>query len=328
MIPARWLPPAAGPAESGVGAAVFRSAPEDLAAMQAALLGWYAGAARDLPWRRTRDPYAVLVSEVMLQQTQVERVLPKYAEFLEVFPTVFHLAAAPRAEVIRRWAPLGYNLRAVRLHQVAGKVAGELGGRFPDTVAGLLTLKGIGPYTAGAVACFAFGRREAFIDTNIRRVLARVCFGEAAPRAVPPVNLTAAAAALLPADAYTWNQALMDLGARTCRAVRPRCDACPLARWCRFRAAGAAAPTLQAAEAPVPYRIGGRFEGSRRYYRGRVIAALRAGSPQLLAALGAAVRPGYGPGDEAWLTDLVAGLVRDGLVCWSPAGSHLEVALP
>jgi A/G-specific adenine glycosylase len=154
-------------------------APQKVRGVQAAVLDWYRREHRDLPWRRTRDPYAILVSEVMLQQTQVDRVLPKYAEFLERYPTLAALAAAPRADVIRTWAPLGYNLRAVRLHEIARQAVERCGGALPATRDGLLSLKGIGRYTAAAVACFAYGAAEAVLDTNVRRVLGRIFAAEA-----------------------------------------------------------------------------------------------------------------------------------------------------
>ncbi|MGZ3673158.1 MAG: A/G-specific adenine glycosylase, partial [Ktedonobacterales bacterium] len=143
-----------------------------------ALLAWYAAQGRThLPWRHTRDPYAVLVSEVMLQQTQVDRVLPKYQEFLSRFPTLEALAAAPTADVIIAWASLGYNMRAVRLQQIARQAVAEFGGALPDTLDTLMALKGIGRYTAGAIACFAFEQHVATVETNIRRVLWRVFRG-------------------------------------------------------------------------------------------------------------------------------------------------------
>lgn len=144
---------------------------------QTLLLAWYAQAGRDLPWRHTRDPYAILVSEIMLQQTQVERVLPKYYEFLRLFPTLAVLAEAPAADVIRAWAPLGYNVRAIRLRDIARQAVAEYDGRLPSTLDELLKLKGIGRYTAGAIACFAFGLPVATVDTNIRRVLWRLFRG-------------------------------------------------------------------------------------------------------------------------------------------------------
>jgi len=149
-------------------------APEDV---QARLLAWFAAQGRDLPWRHTRDPYRILVAEMMLQQTGVERVLPKWQAWLHAFPTLETLAVAPRGDVIRLWAGLGYNSRAVRLQEIARQAVERYRGRLPDTVEELRDLKGIGPYTAGAVLCFAYERDVAFVDTNVRRVLTRVFVG-------------------------------------------------------------------------------------------------------------------------------------------------------
>jgi A/G-specific adenine glycosylase len=203
-----------------------------------ALLAWYAADGRAaLPWRHTRDPYAILVSEVMLQQTQVERVLPKYSAFLEQFPSLADLAAAPVAEVIRAWAGLGYNMRAVRMHEIARQAVERYGGTLPGSLDELLHLKGIGRYTAGAVACFAFELPVATVDTNIRRVLWRVFRG--VEPAVWPADsafqrqmLEVAEWALPPDHAYDWQQALMDLGATVCLARRPLCERCPLTACC------------------------------------------------------------------------------------------------
>src|SRR6266568_404379 len=170
------------------------------------LLEWYAAQARDLPWRRTRDPYAILVAEVMLQQTQVDRVIPKWHAWLARFPTLASLAEASRADAIRQWQGLGYNMRAVRLHDIACQVGVEYQGQLPRNVDGLLRLKGIGRYTAGAIACFAHEQPVAMVDTNVRRVLSRV-FG------LQPGAVEGVADDLVPAQsAYAWNQALMDLG--------------------------------------------------------------------------------------------------------------------
>jgi A/G-specific adenine glycosylase len=202
------------------------------------LLAWYASAGRaTLPWRHTRDPYAVLVSEIMLQQTQVERVLPKYAAFLEQFPSLDRLASASAAEVIQAWQGLGYNTRAVRLWRIARQVMEEHGGRLPETLEGLMALAGIGRYTAGAIACFAFGLPVATVDTNIRRVLWRVFHGiEPNPWplgvAAQREALRLAEWALPAAQAYDWQQALMDLGATVCVSRRPACERCPLAGCC------------------------------------------------------------------------------------------------
>ncbi|MEK7216158.1 MAG: A/G-specific adenine glycosylase, partial [Chloroflexota bacterium] len=275
--------------------------------LQTALLAWYRRCGRDLPWRRTGDPYAILVSEVMLQQTQVDRVLPKYAEFMSAYPTAAALAAAPRSEVIRRWAPLGYNLRAVRLHEIARQVTAIYQGRFPESVEGLQSLKGIGPYTAGALACFAFRQRVAFLDTNIRRVVGRSLLGTPFPRSGDDRPVLAAAQAALPDNAYDWHQALMDLGATVCAWRSPRCGECPIATWCIARAhfeQEAAAPARRVAEASPGYRTQPKFAGSRRYYRGRIVAALRAlppGQSMPLRRLGEVVKPGFTIADEPWL---------------------------
>jgi A/G-specific adenine glycosylase len=206
--------------------------------VQERLLAWYAAEGRThLPWRHTRDPYAVLVSEVMLQQTQVERVLPKYEEFLARFPTLAALAAAPVAEAIQVWATLGYNMRAVRLHEIARQAVAEYGGALPNSPDGLLALKGIGRYTAGAVACFAFGLPVATVDTNIRRVLWRV-FRGVEPATWPTgeratrETLALAEWALPAEQAYDWQQALMDLGATVCLSRRPLCERCPVREEC------------------------------------------------------------------------------------------------
>ncbi|MDX6627801.1 MAG: A/G-specific adenine glycosylase [Gaiellales bacterium] len=218
--------------------------------VQAALLAWYAGNGRELPWRRTRDPYAILVSEVMLQQTQVARVLERYPAWLERWPTPATLAAAPAADVLRAWSGLGYNRRALNLHNAARRVV-ELGA-FPRGVAELQRLPGIGPYTARAIACFAFGAQVTALDTNVRRVLER--------------SLGTTDVAPPPGRAWDWNQGLFDLGAQICLARVPRCDACPLAGTCPSRGRTFA-----------PLRRQSRFEGSRRQRRAALVRDLAAG---------------------------------------------------
>jgi A/G-specific adenine glycosylase len=195
------------------------------------LLTWYARSGRKLPWRRTRDPYRVLVSEVMLQQTQVSRVVPKYREWLQRYPSLEALAGASAAEVRETWHPLGYNIRPLRLRAIARRVVRRHGGRLPETREGLLALKGIGAYTAGAVLSFAFGRDAAILDTNVRRVLRRVWMGERS-RVRDGALWELAAQLLPPGRAYDFNQALMDLGATICTARSPRCGTCPLAGVC------------------------------------------------------------------------------------------------
>src|SRR5258706_12628999 len=201
----------------------FQPAPDLIARVHSSLLHWYAAEQRDLPWRTTDDPYAILVSEIMLQQTQVDRVLPKYQQFLATFPTLADLAAAPTADVISIWVPLGYNMRAVRLQAIARQVIAEYGGRIPDTIKELLKRKGIGRYTAGAIACFAYKKQVATVSTNIYRVLQRSFLGLEHPE--PKLSndqMLALAEEVLPGGkAYDWNQALMDLGATTCTSNNP-----------------------------------------------------------------------------------------------------------
>ena len=202
---------------------------------QRRLLAWYARHGRDLPWRRTSDPYAILVSEIMLQQTQVDRVVPKYHEFLGRYPTLAELARARRADVRRAWRPLGYYRRSENLHGIAREAVARYEGRLPDTAEDLRALRGIGRYTAGAVLSFAFGRDAALVDTNVRRVLGRVFLGTRRLRRLRGDRVVwALAEAVLPRGrAYDWNQALMDFGATWCTARRPRCAPCPMRAFCR-----------------------------------------------------------------------------------------------
>ncbi len=202
---------------------------------QRRLLAWYMRHGRDLPWRRTRHPYRVLVSEVMLQQTQVDRVVPKYRQFLRRYPTLASLAAAPVEDVRHLWYPLGYNIRPVRLHAIAREVVARYGGRLPDSEQALRRLPGVGRYTAGAVLSFAYGRDAAVLDTNVRRVLGRVFLG---PRRLARMRGEKAfwdlARALVPGgQAYDFNQALMDFGATWCTPRTPNCGPCPMKSFCR-----------------------------------------------------------------------------------------------
>jgi len=198
------------------------------------LLGWYSRHRRDLPWRRTRDPYRVLVSEVMLQQTQVERVIPKYREFLRRYPTFGRLARASPAEARRVWYPLGYNIRPVHLHGIARETMARYAGRLPDDAAALRGMRGIGRYTAGAILAFAYGREAAIVDTNVRRVLGRVFLGpkRLARLRGQKVMWELAESLLPPGRVYDYNQALMDFGAIWCTARAPRCRPCPMKGFC------------------------------------------------------------------------------------------------
>jgi A/G-specific adenine glycosylase len=199
------------------------------------LLKWYRQHGRDLPWRQTRDPYRILVSEVMLQQTQVDRVLPKYEEWLQKYPTFAALAAAPEADVSATWRPLGYNVRPRRLHAIARESVQRYGGELPGDEATLRSFKGIGAYTAGAVLSFAFGQRAAILDTNVARVLFRIFVGAGDPKShAMRQHLWEVSRTLLPMQqhVFDFNQALMDFGATLCTARKPQCPGCPLRTGC------------------------------------------------------------------------------------------------
>ncbi len=268
-----------------------------------AVLAWGEAHRRDLPWRRTRDPWAVLVSELMLQQTQVTRVVPKYWAFLERFPTAEACAAAARADVVRAWDGLGYNRRAVHLHAAATAVTAA--GSFPSTLAGLQALPGVGPYTARAVLAYAFEADAAVVDTNVARVLARL-----QGRALRPAEAQAGADALLPPGrAWAWNQAMMDVGARCCRARQPCCDECPFASVCAWRLGGAVDPDPAIGSAHVSGPQS-RFVGSDRAGRGRLVKALRHGPMPASDVAGAM---GW-PDDPQRAARVLDGLVADGLV--------------
>lgn len=278
--------------------------PPRTAELQRRLLAWYGREARPLAWRRTRDPYAVLVSEVMLQQTQAARVEPAYRAFLGRFPTVAALAAAPLCDVLMAWRGLGYNRRAVALHRAAKAIVAEHTGRVPAQLASLRALPGVGEYTARAVRTFAHGADDAPVDTNVARVVTRAVAGAPLARR----DLQALADALVPRGrGAEWSAALMDLGARHCGARAPRCDGCPLHRVCAWRADGSAVDPAASPRGPRPSVP---FTGSDRFSRGRLVDALRAGS---VPADRLAPAAGLGRDEDARAAALGEALVRDGL---------------
>ncbi|MHA7209336.1 HhH-GPD family protein [Arthrobacter sp. MDT1-65] len=232
---------------------------------------WFADAARDLPWREPGcSPWGILVSEVMLQQTPVVRVLPVWGEWLERWPSPADLAAEPAGAAVRHWGRLGYPRRALRLHAAAAAMVAHHGGDVPHTHAELLSLPGVGSYTAAAVAAFAFGRRETVVDTNIRRVHARLFGGTALPAPALTAAETRRAVDLLPEDdalSVRWNAGVMELGAVVCTARSPLCDACPVSDACAWIAAGRPAPEY------VPK--GQAWAGTDRQVRGALVAVLR-----------------------------------------------------
>ncbi len=286
-------------------------------AMRRALLGWYADAGREFPWRAEDDPYRVLVLEVMSQQTQLSRIANAWRDFVERWPTPSALAEAPVAEVIRFWTEqrLGYNRRARYLHEAAGRIVAEWDGEVPADREALEELPGVGPYTAAAVASFAFDTPCAVVDTNVERVLHRAfdveeeAYAEVAERLVPA------------SGGRAWNNAIMDLGATVCTPT-PACDSapCPWRDWCiAYQDGEFAVPTGRSQPA---------YRGSRREYRGRIVRTLGDEGPMSLTELGPAVHDEFGgtaEADRAWLEELVEDLASDGLVSYDPPSGRVQL---
>ncbi len=271
------------------------------------VLDWYDRHARDLPWRRPEaGPWAVLVSEFMLQQTPVARVLPVYHEWLTRWPTPAALAAEPAGAAVRAWGRLGYPRRALRLHAAATAIRDEFDGQVPDDLDELRSLPGVGDYTAAAVASFAYGRRHPVLDTNVRRVLARAVTGARAPAAAATSTAERRLAERLlpdePATAARWAAATMELGALVCRARDPHCNRCPVRDSCAWLLAGAP-------DSPGPGRPAQRYEGTDRQCRGRLLAVLRDSSAPVPRRRLDAHWPHQDQLDRA-----LDGLVADGLV--------------
>jgi A/G-specific adenine glycosylase len=279
------------------------------------ILAWYDEHARELPWRSpAATPWAVMVSEFMLQQTPVARVLPVHEQWLATWPSPADLAAAPAGEAVRAWGRLGYPRRALRLHAAATAIVERHGGAVPASYDDLLALPGIGDYTAAAIASFAFGRRHVVLDTNVRRVLARAVTGVELPAPAVTRAERDTATELLPDDeptAATWAVAVMELGALVCVASGPRCGSCPVADACAWRAAG-----YPAYDGPA--RRAQTWAGTDRQCRGRLLAVLRETQGAVSAArLDAAWT------EEAQRVRCLASLVADGLVVRSDAGYAL-----
>jgi A/G-specific adenine glycosylase len=282
--------------------------PADRDAVRDALVDWYEADHREFPWRRTEDPYEILVSEVMSQQTQLDRVVDAWEDFLDEWPTAAALADADRADVVAFWSDhsLGYNNRAKYLHEAAGQVESEYGGTFPAEPDELSELMGVGPYTANAVASFAFNNGDAVVDTNVKRVLYRAFDVPDDDDAFERV-----ASQLMPAgESRVWNNAIMELGGVAC-GKKPRCDeaGCPWREWCHaYQTGDFTAPDVP--EQPS-------FEGSRRQFRGRIVRLLGEHDEMELDALGHRIRVDYAPDGEhgrEWIRGLVDDLADDGLI--------------
>lgn len=286
----------------------------DLAAVREALIEWYEADHRPFPWRQTDDAYEIHVSEVMSQQTQLDRVVSAWEDFRERWPTVDALAAADRSDVVAFWTDhsLGYNNRAKYLHEAAGQVVDDYGGEYPETPAELEELMGVGPYTANAVASFAFNTGNAVVDTNVERVTYRALD-------VPDDDdaFEAAARELMPeGESRVWNNAIMELGGVAC-GKKPRCDeaSCPWREWCHAYQTG----DFTAPDVPTQPS----FEGSRRQFRGRIVRLLGEHDEMELDTLGHRIRVDYTPDGEhgrEWLRELLSDLAEDGLAEVDEAG--------
>jgi A/G-specific adenine glycosylase len=287
------------------------------AAARTAVLAWFDGRGRDLPFRRTRDPWAILVSEAMAQQTQIARVAEAWAGFMAAFPTVQALAAASPADVLRAWRGLGYNRRATNLRRAAIAIVQEHGGLVPHDVAALERLPGIGPYTARAVAALAFETPVGPVDTNVRRVLRRVLADDAAVATDRGLQAAADAAAALGDRPGVWTHALMDVGATLCKPRAPRCGECPAQPWCAFAAGlGSTAPgrsrrVVGSSEQP--------FETTSRWLRGRILDTLRDTAPGAWATIDLSV----GNHDALAVDAALAALGAEGLAERHPTDTRL-----
>ena len=316
------------------------SLPPDVEPLQDELLDWYERSHRDFPWRQTEDPYEILVSEVMSQQTQLDRIVEPWRDFVERWPDVEALAGADRADVVAFWSAhnLGYNNRAKYLHEAAKQVRDDFDGEVPGEPAALEDLQGVGPYTANAVASFAFNNGDAVVDTNVKRVLYRAFDVRDEDEVFEAVANT-----LVPnGHSGAWNNAIMELGGVACEK-RPKCDeaGCPWRRWCSaYRSGNFEAPDIPTQEP---------FEGSRRQMRGRVVEALAEHGAQVLEELGPRVRVDYTsnvgqgtvedgderedpeteakPAGREWLQDLLADMESEGLVTVRESGDRVEVEL-
>lgn len=271
---------------------------------QHALLAWYAEHKRDLPWRRTTEPYAILVSEVMLQQTQVERVIPKYEAFLIRFPTMHALAAASMGDVLMQWSGLGFNRRAVNLRATATQLVGQ---HFPARPEELRQLKGIGEYTSRAVASFAFNYPVAVVDINVKRVYNRLFLGNTwVDDRQTHARLDALAQEMFPKeDSRTWNNAIMDFGATVCTAASPSCRICPFSQSCKAYGVAKDSSTVVL----IAAKPQSQFAGSTRYYRGQLLKILKREKAVHVSALVALWKK-----EAGWVQTLTETMLKEGLI--------------
>ncbi len=269
---------------------------------------WYKENGRDLPWRKTHDPYTILVSELMLQQTQVDRVVVKLPLFIKKFPSFSSLAAASVSEVIRAWQGMGYKNRIMRFQKVAQQVVSKYEGILPSDPLVLETLPGIGKYTAHAVACFAFNAQVPVVDINVRRIYSRVFYKQKFfHNLISEEEAWKKAEELLPKQAYDFNQALMDIGSTICKATAPKCMKCPIASHCKSAnrlIQGIRTTSAEPNRDGVPNRI----------YRGKIVEYLRNHGRGKTITIAKSVVPGYTVKEQDWLICLIRALIKDGLI--------------
>lgn len=296
------------------------------------ILPWYRRNGRSFLWRRTTDPYTILVSEIMLQQTQAARVEAKLPPFLREFPTLQALAESTKGDVIRAWRGMGYNNRAVRLRDLARTVVERHRGRLPRDPESLERLPGIGRYTAHAVACFAFRRNVPVVDVNVHRLFSRMFWRMKDPSdRKDRETVWKTAGRILPDDAWSWNQSVIELGATVCTAARPGCIRCPVSRHCSSAHLAHNRSSRATAGRLHPKKSEPSYSGiPRRLWRGRLVEALRnvsAGRSMSLSELGRAIKPDFNARELRWLTGLVDRLANEGIVRILSTSGSMRVAL-
>ncbi|MGA2624293.1 MAG: A/G-specific adenine glycosylase [Bacteroidota bacterium] len=296
---------------------------------------WYRTHQRPFIWRTLRDPYAILLSEIMLQQTQADRVEEKLPLFLKKFPTFDALAGASKADILRAWQGLGYNNRAARLWDLARIVVEQFGGKLPADVNTLERLPGIGLYTARAVACFAFRKHTSVVDVNVRRVLSRIFWKrKTCPDVQGERDISLIAEQILPRDTQSWNQALMDLGSTTCKAQKPHCLACPVSRTCRSRHLNPH-QKRRSHSGCAPKKVAMRVEPvyldvPRRIWRGSIVEVLRSVNGRgsiSMPELGKSIKPDFTNRELPWLSSLIDALLRDDIVSTTGRRNDARVML-
>lgn len=297
------------------------------------MLNWYKQHGRDLPWRSTHNPYHIMVSEIMLQQTQVDRVKEKYTQWLQLFPTVESLAAAPTAKVLQAWAGLGYNRRALALHTAAQQIVHEHGGIFPNTVEDLMQLKGIGRYTASAIMAFAFRKPVPIVDTNVKRVLGRIFFGykQLAELIDTDEPFWILKEKIVPHSkrAYDFNQGIMDFGAMVCTAKQPACVTCPMNTSC------ASYPDILTADSELlrvkRKRLEPQYFGQpRRIWRGKILQYLNTtkNHSAKLSDVGKLIQTDWESSRLQWLKEVAQTMEKDKLITITKHGNNWKIALP